>query len=99
MPPSSRRITVDDPSKDWTKVLGFDEYDKTDTYYQVTVGSYGVCLPKTLNMDTLNGLQLTDGVASVIRDKKLAERIAQKTGGKLLEATERFTRTIVEVKG
>lgn len=89
---NERRITVSN-----NELLPFTEKDVSKTYYQVKVGGYGVVLPKTINLDTLDGLQLIDGKGSSIHDLQLAEKIAEKTGGKLLEVTEKFIRIIEEV--
>jgi len=90
---NERRVTINESGK----LSPFTEKNISEVYHQVLVGSYGVVLPKTINLDNLDGLQLVDGKASVINDKKLAERIAEKTGGKLIEVTERFIREVVEV--
>lgn len=80
------------------KPLPFNPVLTEKTYYQVTVGAYGVVLPDTLNIDTLDGLKLIDGKASVIEDSNLATKIAIKTSGKLLVVTETYKREIEQVE-
>lgn len=92
-----KRLDFNELYKERAEIMPFKEVDVINTYYQVVVGAYGVCLPKVVNMETLDGLTLVDGKASTIYDEKLAKQIAEKTSGKLLTVEERFTRLAKEV--
>lgn len=50
-------------------------------YSQVFVGKMGVVVPPEIDLDTLSGLKLVEGKASVIEDLGFARTIAEKTGG------------------
>ncbi|GED73036.1 hypothetical protein BRE01_67380 [Brevibacillus reuszeri] len=79
------------------EVLPFHEKHNEVTYFQVVVGNYGVVVPNVINIETMKGLQLVKEKATRIESKELAERIAIETNGKLLEVTELFKRTVIEV--
>ncbi|QMV48345.1 hypothetical protein [Bacillus phage SPO1L4] len=60
-------------------------------YYQVEVGSMGVVLPSEINLETLSGITLVAGKASVIEDEGLAKRVASVTGGKIQKVYECYS--------
>jgi len=96
---NERRITVETKANSYdpappSGILPLKEVDKSATYFQVSVGDYGVVLPKTLNLDLLDGLTLVKDKASVIQDQKLARKIAVSVSGNLLQVTESFTRVV-----
>ena len=79
-------------------VLPFENVHKENEYYQVIMGNYGVLLPDEINLETLDGLRLVKGKASVIRNRELALRIAQETGGTTLHVTEVYSRWAKEIE-
>lgn len=60
-------------------------------YYQVKVGSMGAVLPSEIDLETLSGITLVAGKASVIEDEGLAKRVASVTGGTVQEVHETYT--------
>jgi hypothetical protein len=79
-------------------VLPFEGVHKENEYYQVVMGNYGVLLPDEINLETLDGLRLVKGKASVIKNRELALRIAQETGGTALHVTETYSRWTKEIE-
>ena len=67
-----------------------NEWSKT--YYHVQVGNFGVVVPDELNLDTLEGIKLIRGRASIITNKELAVRIASESEGNVLTVTELYSR-------
>ncbi|APZ82279.1 hypothetical protein Goe2_c03900 [Bacillus phage vB_BsuM-Goe2] len=67
-------------------------------YYQVEVGSMGVVLPSEINLETLSGITLVAGKASVIEDEGLAKRVASITGGKVQEVYESYSVSKIDVE-
>lgn len=60
-------------------------------YYQVEVGVMGVVLPAELDLETMSGLKLVRGEASVIESKELAEKVAEMVDGKVVTVTEEYS--------
>ncbi len=77
-----------------TGVLPLDPTSKNATYFQIKLGEYGVVLPKTINVDNLEGLTLVKGKATAIHDQKLARKIAAAMEGTLLQVTESYSRIV-----
>ncbi|WIT25972.1 hypothetical protein [Bacillus phage SPO1L1] len=67
-------------------------------YYQVKIGSMGVILPSEVDLETLSGITLVAGKASVIEDESLAKRIASITGGTVQRVYESYSVNKVDVE-
>lgn len=97
---NERRISVNNKPNSYefegvpTGILPIAPENKNATYFQVKLGEYGVVLPKTLNVDNLEGLTLVKGKATAIHDQRLARKIAASMEGTLLQVTESYSRIV-----
>lgn len=95
--PPVKKTRVDINEIGLSDIMSIEGKSESVSYYQVVVGDFGVILPRSINLDTLEGLQLIKDKASVIHDEGLAKRIATATNGKLLLVKEMYTRKSEEV--
>lgn len=95
---NERRITANNSGQFSKEIMTFDERNHSAEYYQVRVGNYGIVLPETLNLDTMDGLKLVKDKATRIESWDLALRVAKETEGTAFVITEQFTRVITEFK-